>query len=68
MNCKKLVEEAHLGDTLQKNEGQHDQRTQNLAIDINRWHQEFRKIRMLDFQDLKAIEGYIEKYYSWELI
>lgn len=24
MNCKKLVEEAHLGDTLQKNEGQHD--------------------------------------------
>lgn len=23
---------------------------------------------MLDFQDLKAIEGYIEKYYSWEVI
>jgi hypothetical protein len=22
---------------------------------------------MLDFQDLKAAEGYIEKYYSWEI-
>lgn len=23
---------------------------------------------MLDYQDLKSVEGYIEKYYSWEVI
>ena len=25
-------------------------------------------MRMLDYQDLKAVEGYIQKYYSWEII
>lgn len=67
MNTKKLVEETHIAETLQKHDGQHAERTQNLAIDINEWYQEFRKVRMLDFQDLKAAEGYIEKYYSWEI-
>lgn len=23
---------------------------------------------MLDFQDLKFVEGYIEKFYSWEIV
>lgn len=68
MNCKKVVEESHLKETLQKHDGEHVQRTQNLVIEISRWHQQFRKIAMLDFQDLKSVEGFIEKYYSWELI
>jgi len=55
MNTKKLVEDTHIEQTLKSHDAAHVQRTEDLAQDLNRWYQEFRKIRMLDYQDLKAV-------------
>ena len=69
MNTKKLLENSHIEGSLSGEEAnQHVERTQNLAIDITKWYQEFRRIMMLDFQDIKQVEGNIKKYWSYELI
>ena len=40
MNTKKLLENSHIDDTLSDVEGDaHVTRTQNLAIEVNRWYQ-----------------------------
>ena len=65
MNIKKLIEKGRIEEILKKEDNLHAIKTQNLAAEINNWFLQFRKLNMLDFQDLKLSESYIRKYYKW---